>query len=71
LLSRAPSVSAPAPRLAARQKSIRSPQHERASRTEVEFRYDPKKRLQVRVRDDGTGIDPVLLEREGHEGDWA
>ena len=44
--------------------------HADAKQIEVEIQYDDK-RLRVRVRDDGKGIDPKLLsdsEREGHFG---
>jgi signal transduction histidine kinase/ligand-binding sensor domain-containing protein len=44
--------------------------HAEAARIEVEIRYDPRQ-LRVRVRDDGKGIDPVVLEsgaRAGHYG---
>lgn len=44
--------------------------HAHAEQIEVEIHYDDR-RLQVRVRDDGKGIDPKLLkddEREGHFG---
>jgi signal transduction histidine kinase/ligand-binding sensor domain-containing protein len=43
--------------------------HARARRIEVEIRYDDAK-LQVRVRDDGQGIDPAMLaeQRSGHFG---
>jgi len=44
--------------------------HARASRIEVEIRYDPR-RLRVRVRDDGKGIDAAAgRERtvDGHYG---
>jgi len=44
--------------------------HAHASRVEVEIRYD-KQQFQLRVRDDGRGIDPAVLaghETEGHYG---
>jgi signal transduction histidine kinase len=44
--------------------------HAHASRIEVEIHYD-KRRFRVRVRDDGKGIDPQVLEegrRAGHFG---
>ncbi|HET9832893.1 MAG TPA: ATP-binding protein, partial [Vicinamibacterales bacterium] len=43
--------------------------HARARHIEVEIRYDDSQ-LQVRVRDDGKGIDPAVLEthRPGHFG---
>ena len=45
-------------------------QHAQARRIEVEIRYDPR-HLQLRIRDDGKGIDPNILEagaRAGHYG---
>jgi signal transduction histidine kinase/ligand-binding sensor domain-containing protein len=45
-------------------------QHARAKRIEVEIRYDHRQ-LRLRVRDDGKGIDPEVLEsgaRAGHYG---
>jgi ligand-binding sensor domain-containing protein/signal transduction histidine kinase len=44
--------------------------HARAQRIEVEFRYDPS-RFRVRVRDDGIGIDPSVLDEEGRPGHWG
>jgi signal transduction histidine kinase len=43
--------------------------HANARRIEVEIRYD-ERRLRVRVRDDGRGIQPAVLEgdRPGHFG---
>jgi signal transduction histidine kinase/ligand-binding sensor domain-containing protein len=44
--------------------------HARAAKIEVEIRYDPRQ-LRLRIRDDGTGIDPKVLEsgaRAGHYG---
>jgi signal transduction histidine kinase/ligand-binding sensor domain-containing protein len=43
--------------------------HAQAGRIEVEIRYDPRQ-LRLRVRDDGKGIDPKVLEggRTGHHG---
>jgi signal transduction histidine kinase/ligand-binding sensor domain-containing protein len=43
--------------------------HAQASQIEVEIRYDPRQ-LRLRVRDDGKGIDPKVLEggRAGHHG---
>jgi signal transduction histidine kinase len=44
--------------------------HAKAERIEVEIRYDARK-FRLRVRDDGKGIDPKVLEagaREGHYG---
>lgn len=45
-------------------------QHSRAQRIEVEIRYD-QRQLRLRIRDDGRGIDPKVLEagaRAGHYG---
>jgi signal transduction histidine kinase/ligand-binding sensor domain-containing protein len=44
--------------------------HARARRIEVEIRYDNRE-LRVRVRDDGSGIDPSVLSREGRAGHWG
>jgi len=41
--------------------------HARAPRIEIEIRYDAR-RLRVRVRDDGIGIDAGVLSQEGHAG---
>ena len=44
--------------------------HARARRVEVEIRYD-ERQLQVRIRDDGSGIDPSVLSHEGRSGHWG
>jgi signal transduction histidine kinase/ligand-binding sensor domain-containing protein len=44
--------------------------HARARRIEVEIRYDDRE-LRVRVRDDGSGIDPSILNHEGRAGHWG
>ena len=44
--------------------------HARAQRIEVEIRYEAR-RLQVRVRDDGTGIDASLLRNGGRSGHFG
>jgi len=44
--------------------------HARAQQVEVEIRYD-ERQLQVRIRDDGSGIDPNLLSHEGRAGHWG
>jgi signal transduction histidine kinase len=44
--------------------------HARARRIEVEIRYDDRE-LRVRVRDDGSGIDPSILSHEGRAGHWG
>ena len=45
-------------------------QHARASRIETEIRYD-KGELRVRIRDDGKGIEPQVLQAGGKEGHWG
>jgi signal transduction histidine kinase len=44
--------------------------HAVASHIEVEIRYD-QDQLRVRIRDDGKGIDPVILEGGGRTGHWG
>jgi nitrate/nitrite-specific signal transduction histidine kinase len=44
--------------------------HARARRIEVEIRYDERE-LRVRIRDDGSGIDPSVLGDEGRAGHWG
>jgi signal transduction histidine kinase len=44
--------------------------HARARRIEVEIRYDDRE-LRVRVRDDGSGIDPSILSQEERAGHWG
>jgi len=44
--------------------------HADAKRIEVEIYYD-KRRVRVRVRDDGKGIDPKLLSADGREGHFG
>ncbi len=44
--------------------------HAAAKQVEVELRYDVRE-LQVRVRDDGKGIDPAVLRAEGPEGHFG
>jgi signal transduction histidine kinase/ligand-binding sensor domain-containing protein len=44
--------------------------HARARQIEVQIRYDAR-RLRIRVRDDGIGIDPMLLSDEGRPGHWG
>ena len=44
--------------------------HARARRIEVEIRYETRQ-LQVRVRDDGIGIDASLLSQEGRAGHFG
>jgi signal transduction histidine kinase len=36
----------------------------------VEIRYD-ERQLRVRIRDDGSGIDPSVLSHEGRPGHWG
>ena len=45
-------------------------QHARASRIEAEVRYDVHQ-LRIRVRDDGIGIEPEVLQHEGRAGHWG
>jgi len=44
--------------------------HAGASHIESEIRYD-QDRLRVRIRDDGKGIDPKILEDGGQPGHWG
>ncbi len=44
--------------------------HARAKRIEVEIRYDERV-LRLRIRDDGIGIDPKVLERGARHGHWG
>jgi signal transduction histidine kinase len=44
--------------------------HAQAQHVEVEIRYD-ETQLRLRVRDDGKGIDPKVLESEGRAGHWG
>ena len=44
--------------------------HAHASRIEVEIRYDGRL-LRLRIRDDGKGIDPKVLEAGSREGHWG
>jgi ligand-binding sensor domain-containing protein/signal transduction histidine kinase len=44
--------------------------HAQAQRIEVEIRYD-KRQLRLRVRDDGKGIDPELLNDDGRAGHYG
>jgi signal transduction histidine kinase len=44
--------------------------HAQAQRIEVEIRYD-KRQLRLRVRDDGIGIDPKLLNDDGRAGHYG
>ena len=44
--------------------------HARAKHIEAEIRYDDRL-LRVRVRDDGTGIDPQVLQAGGSSGHWG
>lgn len=45
-------------------------QHAQAGRIEVEIRYG-KEEFRLRVRDDGKGIDPTILARQGREGHYG
>ena len=44
--------------------------HAQARRIEVEIRYD-NEQFRLRVRDDGSGIDPAVLSRQGSEGHYG
>jgi|SRR5665213_1353984 len=44
--------------------------HARASRIEVDVRYD-KRMLRLRIRDDGVGMDPRFLKPDGRAGHWG
>jgi ligand-binding sensor domain-containing protein/signal transduction histidine kinase len=44
--------------------------HAQAQRVEVEIRYDDHE-LRVRIRDDGKGMDPKILEQGGSPGHWG
>jgi signal transduction histidine kinase/ligand-binding sensor domain-containing protein len=44
--------------------------HARAKRIEVEVRYDDRM-LRLRIRDDGIGVDPKLLEQGARTGHWG
>jgi signal transduction histidine kinase/ligand-binding sensor domain-containing protein len=44
--------------------------HAQAGRVEVEIRYDTEQ-LRLRVRDDGKGIDPQVLAKQGLEGHYG
>jgi signal transduction histidine kinase len=44
--------------------------HAHASRIEVDIRYDVRM-LRLRVRDNGIGIDPTLLQHGGLDGHWG
>ena len=44
--------------------------HAQARRVEVEIRYDDGQ-FRLRIRDDGKGIDPAILSRQGAEGHYG
>ena len=44
--------------------------HAQARQVEVEIRYDDEQ-FRLRVRDDGKGIDPAILSRQGSEGHYG
>src|SRR3974390_1596685 len=44
--------------------------HARARQIEVEIRYD-NEQFRLRVRDDGSGIDPAVLSRQGSQGHYG
>jgi signal transduction histidine kinase/ligand-binding sensor domain-containing protein len=45
-------------------------QHAQADRIEAEIRYDDQE-LRLRLRDDGIGVDPKVLEQGGRPGHWG
>jgi ligand-binding sensor domain-containing protein/signal transduction histidine kinase len=45
-------------------------QHARARQIEAEIRYDDRS-LRLRIRDDGKGIDPKVLQEGGRTGHWG
>ena len=45
-------------------------QHSQASRIEAEIRYD-KRKLRLRIRDDGKGIDQKILAEGARDGHWG
>ena len=45
-------------------------QHSQASHIEAEVRYDNRK-LRLRIRDDGKGIDPGIMTEGARAGHWA
>ena len=53
-----------------REALINAFQHAQASAIEVEINHDPA-HLRLRVRDDGVGIDPQLLQPGGKPGHWG
>src|ERR1019366_7879225 len=44
--------------------------HSQARQIEVEIRYD-NEQFRLRVRDDGKGVDPAILSRQGSEGHFG
>ena len=44
--------------------------HGEATRVEVEIHYD-ERQLQLRIRDDGKGIDPQIVTEKGRPGHWG
>ena len=44
--------------------------HANAHRIEIEIRYD-ERHVRLRIGDDGTGIDPAILDREHNSGRWG
>jgi len=53
-----------------REALINALRHSGGLRVEVEIAYDPR-HFRLRVRDDGSGIDPGLLEKGGRSDHWG
>jgi signal transduction histidine kinase/ligand-binding sensor domain-containing protein len=53
-----------------REALINALNHSEGLNIEVEIAYDPRQ-FRLRVRDDGRGIDPGILEKGGRDGHWG
>jgi signal transduction histidine kinase len=53
-----------------REALINALSHSGAVHIEVEIAYDPRQ-FRLRVRDDGRGIDPGILEKGGRDNHWG
>jgi signal transduction histidine kinase len=53
-----------------REALVNALSHSEGQSVEVEITYDPKQ-FRLRVRDDGRGIEPEILEKGGREGHWG